>query len=183
MNQLPRTIKHPLIGDEVSFIKTADETNGEQCLVKVILQPGGGNGLHYHTHYDESFKVLEGKLGLQEGKKTFHLLPGEEYTVNRNRVHRFFNDSKEPVTFLCIVAPARSFEQLLRIAYGLAEDKKVTSKGIPKNIWHLAMMFELGESYLPGVPLWLQKVIFGSLARIGKWKKADRDFHKYIARI
>jgi hypothetical protein len=46
-------------------------------------------------------------------------------------------------------------EKAIRIAYGLAQDGKTTSKAVPKNIWQLALLFELGESYLVGMPLFL----------------------------
>jgi mannose-6-phosphate isomerase-like protein (cupin superfamily) len=179
MSQLQKTIKNPLVGDEVSFIKTSRETNGAYCLVEVVLQPGGSTGLHYHTRFNEKFEVVRGKLGLQDGKRKFHLREGETYTIEKNRKHQFFNDGSEPVTFYCTISPAGQFEELLRVAYGLATDKKVNAKGIPKNVWHLAIMFNMGESYLPGVPLWLQKGIFNMLATIGKWKKADIALEKY----
>jgi mannose-6-phosphate isomerase-like protein (cupin superfamily) len=179
MSRLPGTIRHPLVGDEVTFIKTGEETEGEYCIVKVVLQPGGDTGLHYHTRFEESFEVLQGHLGLQDQQEIIQLAPGEKYTIGKNRRHRFFNSSKGPVTFLCTITPAGSFEQLLRIAYGLAADGKVTKKGIPKNIWHLALMFQIGESYLPGMPLWLQKKLFGALAAIARWRKADKALLKY----
>ncbi len=36
-----RTIENPMIGDRVTFVKTAAETDGEYELVRVVLQPGG----------------------------------------------------------------------------------------------------------------------------------------------
>jgi len=179
MSNLPRTIKHPLVGDEVTFVKTAKETFGAYCLLKVLLQPGGGTDLHYHTQMCEKFDVVQGRLGLRDQKQTIYLNEGESYSIGPNRLHRFFNDTPEPVVFYCTVSPAGRFEDLLRIAYGLATDQKTNKKGIPKNLWHATMMFNMGESYLPGVPIWVQKGVFGLLAAVGKWKGEGMALEKY----
>ncbi len=52
-------------------------------------------------------------------------------------------------------------------------------KGIPTNIWELALIFELSESFLPGMPLLLQQGIFGFLAKIARWKGYDPRFSQY----
>ena len=180
MNSLPRTIKHPLVGDEVTFVKTSKETFGEYSLLKVVLQPGGGTDLHYHTRMSEKFDVVQGRLGLRDEKQTIYLNEGESYTIAPNRLHRFFNDTDQPIVFYCTVSPAGRFEDLLRIAYGLATDQKTNKKGIPKNLWHAAMMFKMGESYLPGVPIWPQKGVFNALAAVGKWRGEDVALEKYV---
>ncbi|MBO9595767.1 MAG: cupin domain-containing protein [Niabella sp.] len=179
MQTLPQTITHPLIGDTVTFLKTADETNGAYTLVEVVLLPGGGNDLHYHVDYIEVFEVLEGVLGIQYGKTEHYLNPGDTLTVPKKVVHRFFNrDPRHPVKFRVTIQPARHFEVMLRIAYGLAVDGKINKKGLP-HIWHLAILFQKGESYLPGVPLVIQKGIFGILARIACIRGVHRELYKY----
>jgi hypothetical protein len=75
--------------------------------------------------------------------------------------------------------PARHFEEALRAAFGLARDGRMNHKGIPTNIWELALIFELSESFLPGMPLLLQKRLFGVLAKIARWKGYDPRFSQY----
>lgn len=176
---LPKTITHPLIGDTVTFLKTAAETNGDYILVEVVLLPGGGNDPHYHVDYTEHFEVLEGVLGIQYGKTDRYLNPGDAVTVPKKIVHRFFNRSEKlPVRFQVTIRPARYFEEMLRIAYGLAIDGKTNKKGLP-HIWHLAILFQKGESYLPGLPLRIQKSVFGILARIARMWGLHRELYKY----
>ena len=180
MKNLPRTIHNPLVKDIVTFLKTSDETNGQYTLAEVTLQPGGKVGMHYHTDYTEHFEVVSGKLGLTHEKSEFHLLPGEKYFIPKKAMHRFFNDTSEPVVFLCTVTPARGFEKVLRIAYGLAVDEKVNPKsGIPKNFWHTVLLFQIGETYLPGPPNWFQKGFADMLACVARWIKADKALLKY----
>ncbi len=62
---------------------------------------------------------------------------------------------------------------------GLAGDGKTNDKGVPKNILELALIYELSESYIVGMPLFLQKGIFGALARVARWRGYDPEFSKY----
>lgn len=179
MKELPRVITNPLIGDTVTFVKTSAETNGAYTLVEVILAPNGGNGMHYHIDFDEAFEVIEGTLGIQLGKQVLHLQPGQSAVAMRNEVHRFYNPSPtEPVKFLCTITPAMQFEQLLRIAYGLANDGLTNKKGMPA-ILPLSIMFQKGGTYLPNLPTRVQQAIFGFIARIAKRRGVDRALEKY----
>ncbi|RNI28686.1 cupin domain-containing protein [Rufibacter latericius] len=179
VSSLPRTLVNPLIKDKVTFLKTAAETNGAYTLVEVELAPGGGNNLHYHVDYIEVFEVVEGTLGVQCGKENFHLQPGETATVPRKAVHRFYNPSQqERVIFHVTIKPARQFEELLRIGYGLATDGKTNQKGVP-NIWYLALMFEKGETYFPSIPFWLQRGLVKVFAKIARFLGMDQHLHKY----
>ena len=95
-----RVIENPLIKDRVTFLETAAETNGKFTLVQVELAPDGGNELHYHKTFDETFTVVEGVLGIQLGKEIFHLKKGESATAPVGSLHRFFNPSAtEKVVF------------------------------------------------------------------------------------
>lgn len=69
----------------------------------------------------------------------------------------------------------------MRAAYGLINDGKTNTKGILKNLFHLALLFEMGETYLPGLPYPVQKGLFGFLARVGKWLGVDKQLEKYYA--
>ena len=77
------------------------------------------------------------------------------------------------------IRPARNFEKSLRAAFGLAEDGKTNDKGVPKNLFELALIYELSESYIVGMPLSVQRGIFGALARVARWRGYDPEFSKY----
>ncbi len=61
---MKRTIVNPIIKDTVTFLKTPEETNGQMTEAEITLMPGGGNPLHYHKTYSETFSALEGELGV-----------------------------------------------------------------------------------------------------------------------
>ncbi|MFC0214998.1 cupin domain-containing protein [Paenibacillus chartarius] len=164
---LSRTIENRLAKDRVTFVTTAEESGGAYEYVKVELAPGGGVGLHYHLAFTEHFEALHGELHLEVDGSILTLHPGESASAAPGVPHRFFNPGSESIMFHVKIAPARSFERMLRIAYGLVKDGKVHEKsGIPRNIFELAVMFKLGETYMKGIPLWLQKGMFGTLYRI-----------------
>ncbi|MBC5991536.1 cupin domain-containing protein [Pontibacter cellulosilyticus] len=180
MNSLPKSIYNPLNKDRVTFLKTSAETNGEYILVQVELAPKGGNGLHYHTTYTEEFEVLEGTLSIELDKEVITLVPGERAVAPLHKQHRFFNqDVSRPCTFLVTIKPARQFEQMLRIAYGLVNDGLTNSKGIPKNLWHTAFLFYMGESYLPGIPFRLQSWLAALLAKEARRRAKHKELEKY----
>ncbi len=146
-----RRIYNPVQKDHVTFLKTADETNGEYTLVEVELAPKGGVGLHYHKTYSEKFDCLEGDLKVQLGKTVYTLNPGESATASPNVNHRFFNQSDKVCRFRVELRPAsKGFERSLQIGYGLARDGETKKNGFPKDKYALAWLFDISESNLPG---------------------------------
>jgi quercetin dioxygenase-like cupin family protein len=175
-----RVIENPVIKDKITVLKSHDDTNGEYLLAQLEVAPGGGNELHYHTSFTEKFSVIEGQLnvGLNGEEKILNV--GESAFVPKLAHHRFYNVTDKYATAIVELRPARNFEKAIRIGYGLARDGKVTSKAVPKSIWHLALLFQLGESYLPGLPLPIQRGIFGTLASIAKLLGKEKELEKYL---
>ena len=179
---LPRTIENPIAGERVTFLATAEETNGEYVRIRNEASAGAqGTVMHYHLAYTEAFKVLKGRLDMCVGTEENHLVLGEGQSafVPLSTAHRFWNSSTEPVIFEVEIRPARNFEKAIRAHFGLVEDGKTNEKAIPKNLFELALIYELSESYIVGMPLFLQKGIFGALARIARWRGYDPEFSKY----
>lgn len=180
MEQLPKSIYNPLAKDRVTFLESAAETDGTYILVQVELAPKGGNGLHYHTTFTEEFEVLDGTLSIELEKEVIKVKPGEKATAPIYKLHRFFNeDANCACTFIVTIRPARRFEEMLRVAYGLINDGLTNSKGIPKSIWHCALLFDMGESYIPGIPLRLQVWLASLLAKEARRRGKHKELEKY----
>lgn len=148
-----RIIENPIIKDRVTFLETSAETNGKFTLVQVELAPSGGNEPHYHKTFEETFTVVEGVLGIQVGKQIAHLKNGESATVPTGSLHRFFNPSDtEKVVFNVLLQPgSEGFERTLQVAYGLARDGRTSRKGIPKSLYHMALIILWSDTNLPGL--------------------------------
>ena len=161
---------------------TAEATNGEYVRIRNEICAGApGVVMHYHLAYTEAFEVLEGRLDMYVGTKKNHLVlaEGESAFVPLNTAHRFWNSSADPAVFEVEIRPTRDFERSIRAQFGLVQDGKTNGKAIPKNILELALLYELSESYIAGMPLFLQKGIFGALARVARWRGYDPEFSKY----
>ena len=69
-----RTIVNPIIKDSVTFLQTAEESGGKVTEAEITLMPKGGNPLHYHKTYSETFTAIEGELGVKLGGKKTKIL-------------------------------------------------------------------------------------------------------------
>jgi quercetin dioxygenase-like cupin family protein len=116
---LDRTVWNKEGNYSCTFIKTRSETGGAYELMKLEVEPKGGNWWHYHTIFDEEFTVVSGELIVEtEGKK--HVIKsGESTTVTKRNLHQFYNATDSTATILVRVTPAGGLEKTIRIAYGL----------------------------------------------------------------
>jgi len=148
---MERKIYNPIQKDTVTFLKTAEDTNGEYTQVEVELADGGGVGLHYHKTYSERFTCLDGEVQVQLNKNVLTLKPKESAIAHPNVNHLFRNRSGKTCKFIVELRPAsRGFEQSLQIGYGLARDGQTKKNGFPKDKLALAWLFDISESNLPG---------------------------------
>ncbi len=168
------TIENPLIGDRVTFIQSCRSPEYLPTLVEVSLAPRGGNFLHYHQRFAETFTVKRGQLSIELDGRITRLFPGESATAPVGSLHRFFNETDRPVLFEVELSPGSpGFEQALCIGYGLARDGHCFSSGIPKKPVHLAIVLDLSESRLTGAACMLSPVI-STLARWGRQRGIER---------
>jgi quercetin dioxygenase-like cupin family protein len=166
---------NPYQQDWVTFLETSASSGGERTLVEVELAPGGGTPLHYHDAFAEHFEAINGVLAVQVEKEIHHLQPGETMVAPIGSLHRFFNPTDERITLRVELRPGSTgFEFGLRISYGLAVDGGMNRAGVPKSLYHLALITELSETRLHGLLALLQP-IFGWLARRARGKGIERE--------
>ena len=180
---MERKIYNPLQKDQVIFLKTHADTNGEYTLVEVELADGGGVGLHYHKTYSEKFDCLEGEVQVQLGKTIHSLQPRQSATAAPNINHLFRNRSGKPCKFLVELRPAsRGFEQSLQVGYGLAADGLCKPNGFPKDKLALAWLFDISESNLPG---WMSifEFILRKQAKKAREKGTDKQLTERYVRF
>ena len=177
-----RRIYNPIQQDYATFLETSEESDGEHTLIEIEVSPGGGTTPHYHLTYAEHFGVISGALEVMVGGETRTLTAGERAVAPKNTLHNFHNATDETTTFLVELRPGSSgFEKALRVAYGLASDGLSNSKGLPKNLYHTALLFEWGEGRMPGVFAVL-KPVFRLLARRARRKGIDKELEARYCR-
>lgn len=178
-NRPDRNITNSIDHYSVTFLKTSRETGGAYELVQVELGPHGGNGWHYHTNFVERFTVQKGQLSIGLEGKELNLLPGQQAQAAIRQMHKFYNSTDKPTTFLVQIVPGRGFEKTLRSAYGLMNTGGTGKDGLPKNVWHLCLLLGYSESYMDGLPGWIQEPLVQSLARIAQWKGEDKALEQF----
>jgi hypothetical protein len=96
------------------------------------------------------------------------------------------NAPQEPVTFLVELAPGHAgFERALQIGYGLAADGQTNDKGVPKNLTHAALLFDMSEISIPGAMAAIGPVL-RVLARRpaqGRRPRADRALLHLVTQV
>ncbi len=177
-----RRIYNPVQKDYVTFLETSDETGGEYTHIEIEAAPGGGTTPHYHVTYEEQFEVVEGTLEVTVGGVTRTLRPGERAVAPLNTRHHWRNPTGGTARFLVELRPASAgFEKALKVGYGLARDGRTNAKGIPKNLYHLAVLLEWSEIRLPGA-FTAAEPLFRLLARRARHKGVDRELEARYCR-
>lgn len=178
---MKRHIVNPVLKETVTFVKTAAETKGETTELEITLMPGGGNPLHYHTSYAETFTAVEGELELELAhRQKLVLRPGESFVVKAGVVHRFFNPGKGRIRFKNEVRPGHEgFENTLRILSGLAADGLYNQRGVPRNLTHLAVCGIMSDMRLPGLMSLTMPLLKWMATRAEKDGTTQRLIEKY----
>ncbi len=177
-----RRYYHPLQRDYATFLETSEESGGDRTLFEVEVAPGGGNAPHYRKTYEEHFEVIEGSLEVLVGRETRVLRPGESAVAGRNVLHRFRNPTGTPTRFLVELRPGHAgFEKAIKAGYGLAAAGLTGSDGIPRNIYHLAVLLGWSEIRMPGI-FTLAEPLFRLLAGRARRKGLDAELEARYCR-
>jgi quercetin dioxygenase-like cupin family protein len=163
-------IKNPVSGEQIEFIRTAADTDGELLEIELTLSPDGSvPGAHVHPEQEERFHVLEGRMKFRLGMRTIVAEAGDTVVVPKGRVHRFENAGDGPARARVEVVPALDMEQLFETAVELAHEGRVTRKGMPKPL-HLALFVRRYEREVraPFPPAWVVRVLMAPLAALAR---------------
>ena len=165
-------IVDPNTGERLIFQKTANETDGELLQFDWIGKAGWKAGpLHVHPYQEERFEVISGTLGSHvAGVESIHEA-GEVVVAPAGSVHTVWNaGGEEEVHSLVDFRPALRTESVFETVTGLAQDGKTNKAGVPKNPLRLALIMHdyEDEVYFAQPPLFVQRVIFGVMAKVGR---------------
>ena len=176
---------NPVTGLKTVFRKTAQDTGGELLRVDWIGEPGWTTGPdHVHPLQDERFEVLSGKLGLRVGGVERVLGEGEAITAPAGSAHAAWNAGEDQVHALVDFRPALRTETAFETLAGLARDGKTNGAGAPGNPLLLALVLREYEDeiYFVRPPLFVQRVIFGALARVARLLRYRAEYPYPYAR-
>lgn len=92
-------------GALMTFLATAEDTQGQFALIEAVNRKGNGPPPHIHHREDETFYVLEGEITVSVGDRTIKATPGTMVFLPRGVAHTFVVDS-EQARMLVLVTPA-----------------------------------------------------------------------------
>ncbi|GAB3165866.1 cupin domain-containing protein [Telluribacter humicola] len=178
-NRTDRTVINSEGNYKSTFLKTGKETGGAYELIRVEVEPHGGNSLHYHKAFDEYFTVLQGKALVGKEGQELIVERGGKAIARRGEMHYFSNPTGSITVLLVKTMPARGLEKSIRVVYGLANDG-LFKGGITDNPWHMALLLGYSGTYLPDIPGFIQEPLVNALAKIAQWKGEDKALEKYF---
>jgi quercetin dioxygenase-like cupin family protein len=89
----------------MTFLATAEETQGKFALIESVGRKGSVPPPHIHHREEESFYVLDGEMTVSVGDRTIKATPGTLVVVPRDTVHSFVIES-EQLRVLTLLTPA-----------------------------------------------------------------------------
>jgi mannose-6-phosphate isomerase-like protein (cupin superfamily) len=166
-----QVIRNPVTGETVTFLETAADSGGRSLRIEMVADAkAAGAAEHVHPHLTERHEVQEGRLHFRVDKEERVLEASGRLEISPGTPHSFRNADAEPARVLVEYEPASRFEDFMEIVYRLAEQGRTNDKGLPRNFLQAAVIAQayLDDIALPRVPLFLQRLLFGALAPIGR---------------
>ncbi len=157
-------ITNPFAGEQIIFIKSGIETGGAYSLREFHLKPGGAvPRAHIHSDYDETFKVIRGRLTVICNGSEHVLQPGDSLTIPRGTAHQPVNTGNVELVTINRVSPAAKHDLMLAQTHGFFTEKdRPRSKG---EFFLQAMLFvDYYKTYTADLPVPAQKILSFLLA-------------------
>ncbi len=155
-------LENTATGDRLTFLRTADETNGDLLEYELRFVPRGfAVRDHLHPHQEEHHEVLEGSLGIVVDGRERRLQAGESETVPPATRHRIFKTQGDPILARFAIRPALESAVLLETLFAIGRDP---------SFLQLAVIFdefaELGRAPKPSPGV--QRTLLKPFAALGR---------------
>jgi quercetin dioxygenase-like cupin family protein len=165
---------NPRCREKIVIRTPAAHTGGERTVMDLYVEPGGfAAGYHTHPFSDERFTLVRGRLEVHlDGRKLFLDEPGQSVLIEPGTVHRWFSATDDEETFAICELRNRAdrFEiLLLRQLFGLAQDGRTNSEGIPTLLQNAVTSLEFSDVLRFTSPPWrVQRLLYGALAPLAR---------------
>jgi quercetin dioxygenase-like cupin family protein len=181
MSKAGDTIENPVTGERVVVRVGTEDSAGELLEVDTYVRPGGAvTGEHVHPAIEESFTVVRGRVGFRlDGRESIAELDRRLH-VPAGVAHDWWNAGEEEAHVIVEIRPGERFEEMARNLFGLAQDGKTNSKGMPNLLQAAIFAREFSDVlYFTKPPLLVQRLLFGALAAIARALGYRGSYPKY----
>jgi mannose-6-phosphate isomerase-like protein (cupin superfamily) len=181
MARAGQTLESPIDGTRAIFYKTAVDTNGTLLEFEFFFKPHTGKGVereHFHITFAERYEILAGVAAYQLNGVEQQAQAGETVVIPANTPHlNPWNAGLEELHVRQTITmnppntkALQALENFIETLFTLARQGQVGKNGLPKNFLQTAMIFHSlqPDSYAAGIPIGVQRVLFGLLAGIGR---------------
>jgi len=184
MSKAGDVIENPVTGERVVVRVGTEDSGGDLLVVDGYVKPGGAvTGEHVHPAIDEDFMVVRGRVGFRIDGRESIAEPGERLHVPAGTAHDWWNAGEEEAHVRVEIRPGARFEEMAINLFGLAQDGKTNSKGMPNLLQAAAFAREFSDVlYFTKPPLWVQRLLFGALARIARALGYRGSYPEYLER-
>jgi hypothetical protein len=140
-------------------------------------------GEHRHPALVEQFTVLDGELTVKRDGQTGILHKGETAIIEAGVWHDWWNAGDRDARVRVEVTPGERFVYMIETFFGLARLGHTDSKGMPYPLQLALCAREFNDVIVfRSPPLAVQRVIFGGLAPIARWR-GYRATYPQLSRI
>jgi quercetin dioxygenase-like cupin family protein len=148
----------------------SEDNGGERLVGDLYIHPGGAvAGRHVHSYITERFEVLSGTVRFHLDGRDEVAVPGQPVEIPPGVVHDWWNIGDDEAHVLVDIRPAERFELMIQSLYGLANDGKTNTRGVPRLLPLSLFTREFrreGEFVRP--PRIVQRVLFSALAPLAR---------------
>src|ERR687894_220421 len=132
MSKAGDTIENPVTGERIVVRVGTEDSEGELLEVDTYVGPGGAvTGENVHPSIEESFTVMGGRVGFRlNGRESIAELD-RPLRVPAGTPHDWWNAGEEEAHIIVKIRPGARFETMALNLFGLAQDGKTNSKGMP----------------------------------------------------
>jgi quercetin dioxygenase-like cupin family protein len=161
MAHVGETLENPITRERLTFLETADATNGELLRVELVFAPGGFvPAIHTHPRQEERIEVVSGTPSFCIAGDQHIAHAGDVVVVPPGTPHSWRNDGHEPSRAVVELRPALRMETVFECLAALAAQGKLDRRGFPNPLQGavIAREFknELAPARDPNIPFgWL----------------------------
>jgi quercetin dioxygenase-like cupin family protein len=156
------TLENPVTGERFTFTHVSPE----RLAFDFALREGGKVPIpHVHPVQTERFHVTHGTVRFLLGRRRVTAHPGDVIEVAPGVAHAFANAGAGEARMRVEVSPALDMEQMFREVVAMAEDGRMTRRGMPRNLFDLADLarrYDL-EAHAPLLTLTTQRLLLAPL--------------------
>jgi mannose-6-phosphate isomerase-like protein (cupin superfamily) len=182
MSHYGEVLENPVTGERAIVLTDPFEHPDQVLVSHLYVEPGGRvAAAHLHPNLRERFHVISGRVGFQVGAEQRELGPGESAEIPPNTIHDWWQVGTEEASVVVEVDPGIRFVQLVGTMFGLARDGKSTKDGLPKPLQLAVSVSEFRDTIvIASPPPWVQRIVFGLLAPIGRARGLQPYYPRYI---